>query len=253
LALYPGIVYLTMKGMSKEPGKPALSKDGKWRSFPRIPNLLQYVSTGKYYGRIKVNGKIVRRGLKTDVFTVAKLRLLDYVKTVKNGIGRPKCLTFKEALSLFEQMLSSEVNLKPKTLEYYRGCVTKIRETWPGIESRELDEISVEECRKWAKQLSEQISGTFFNHLIRLFRKIIELGIEKHVQEGGGLVKNPAKVLRRVRVKREEPILPNREQFKTLLAEIRKGSSLKGTPVSELIPFEGNARAPGSDANPRFS
>ncbi|MHC1764541.1 MAG: hypothetical protein AB9869_09565 [Verrucomicrobiia bacterium] len=98
--------------MNKEAGKPPISKDGKWRSFPRIPNLLQYVSTAQYYGRIKVNGKIVRRRLETDVFTVAKLRLLDYVKTVKDEMGRPECLTFREALSLFEQMLASEVDLK---------------------------------------------------------------------------------------------------------------------------------------------
>jgi hypothetical protein len=32
-----------------------LSKDGRWRSFPRVPHLLQYVSNGNYYGRIKLN------------------------------------------------------------------------------------------------------------------------------------------------------------------------------------------------------
>jgi len=42
-----------------------LSKDGKWRSFPKVPHLLQYVSNGNYYGRIKVNGKIIRESLNT--------------------------------------------------------------------------------------------------------------------------------------------------------------------------------------------
>ena len=36
------------------------SKDGQWRSFPRVPNLLQYVSNGNYYGRMKVDGKLIR-------------------------------------------------------------------------------------------------------------------------------------------------------------------------------------------------
>src|SRR5687767_1582345 len=38
-----------------------LSKDGKWRLFPSDNHLLQYVSTGTYFGRVKVGGKTIRR------------------------------------------------------------------------------------------------------------------------------------------------------------------------------------------------
>lgn len=50
------------------PGKriESLSKDGKWRSFPKVPNLLQYVSSEKYYARIKVDGKLIRQCLGTE-------------------------------------------------------------------------------------------------------------------------------------------------------------------------------------------
>jgi len=37
-----------------------LSPDGKWRSFPKVPNLLPYVSNSNYYGRIKVGRKLIR-------------------------------------------------------------------------------------------------------------------------------------------------------------------------------------------------
>ena len=37
-----------------------LSKDGQWRSFPKVPHLLQYVSNGIYYARIKANRKRIR-------------------------------------------------------------------------------------------------------------------------------------------------------------------------------------------------
>jgi hypothetical protein len=43
-----------------------LSRDGKWRSFPRVPHLLQYVSNGNYYGRIQTGGKLIRESLKTE-------------------------------------------------------------------------------------------------------------------------------------------------------------------------------------------
>lgn len=55
------------------------SPDGKWRSFPKVPNLLQYVSTALYFARVKVNGKLIRRGLNTKVFEDAKLLLHDFL------------------------------------------------------------------------------------------------------------------------------------------------------------------------------
>ena len=53
----------------KETRSSKLSKDGKWRSFPKVPHLLQYVSSGQYFGRIKINGKVIRQTLETDVWT----------------------------------------------------------------------------------------------------------------------------------------------------------------------------------------
>jgi hypothetical protein len=38
------------------------------------------VSSGIYYARIKVNGKLIRQSLKTNVFTTAKTKLLDFLK-----------------------------------------------------------------------------------------------------------------------------------------------------------------------------
>jgi hypothetical protein len=51
-----------------------LSKDGKWRSFPRVPHWLQYVSSGTYFARIKIKGKLIRESLGTTVWTNAQLK-----------------------------------------------------------------------------------------------------------------------------------------------------------------------------------
>ena len=68
-------------GRDTKPVKPKhdanLSPDGKWRSFPKVPNLVQYVSTGTYFGRVKIEGKTFRESLNTNVFTTAKLLLGD--------------------------------------------------------------------------------------------------------------------------------------------------------------------------------
>jgi hypothetical protein len=83
-----------------------LSKDGKWRSIPKVPNLLQYVSTGTFYGRVTVDGKIYRESLDTTVYSVAKQQLPDFVKEKlrkKRQVGAPA--TFSEARKLYEQDL----------------------------------------------------------------------------------------------------------------------------------------------------
>lgn len=60
------------KGVPKTNRNDNLSADGKWRSFPKVPNLLQYIVAGTYYARCKVKGKPVRAALDTDVFTTAR-------------------------------------------------------------------------------------------------------------------------------------------------------------------------------------
>jgi hypothetical protein len=62
-----------------------VSKDGAWRSFPKVPCLLQYVSNGNYYARTRVNGKLIRESLRTDVWSTAKLRLADFQKKQQEG------------------------------------------------------------------------------------------------------------------------------------------------------------------------
>src|SRR5437016_12066992 len=60
--------------------KERLSPDGKWKSFPKVSHLLQYVSTGVYFARVKVNGKLIRQSLETVVYSDALLKLPDFLK-----------------------------------------------------------------------------------------------------------------------------------------------------------------------------
>ena len=54
----------------KQPGarkrEEHLSNDGKWRSFPKVPHLLQYVISGNYFGKVKINGKTIRESLQDN-------------------------------------------------------------------------------------------------------------------------------------------------------------------------------------------
>jgi hypothetical protein len=56
------------------------SQDGKWRSFPRVPHLLQYISSGTYFARIKIKGKFIRESLGTTVYQIVVASSLSLVE-----------------------------------------------------------------------------------------------------------------------------------------------------------------------------
>jgi integrase len=213
-----------------------LSKDAQWRSFPKVSNLLQYVPNGNYYARIKVHGKVIRRSLDTNVFTTAKLRLLDFLREQKQHVEKvPQALTFREARELFEQRLANNPAAQARTKEYRLLCLEKLKSTWPGIDDRKVNEITGDECRDWAARLG--ISGHYYNNTIGTLRQILDLAVREHKQRGHASFDNPASEIPRVRVTQKHLVLPEPDQFKALVDEIRTGSSGWGSRVAEFVQF----------------
>ncbi|MGI8964687.1 MAG: hypothetical protein ACR2H1_01215 [Limisphaerales bacterium] len=83
---------------ANKPDEPSL-----WQKTP-VANLVRYVPSGIYFARRHVNGKLIRKALKTDRISVAKLRLNDLIKEERQKAGATKAvakgkMTFKDALS----------------------------------------------------------------------------------------------------------------------------------------------------------
>ena len=72
-----------MKQKAADPGE-----DGKSKLWQKTPyaNLLRYLPNGMYFYRIRVRGRLIRRSLKTDVLSVAKLRLTDEEKKHRQAV-----------------------------------------------------------------------------------------------------------------------------------------------------------------------
>jgi hypothetical protein len=51
----------TTTGAKARKERRRLSKDGKWRSFPKVPGLVPYVRSGAYSGKITIQGKQIRQ------------------------------------------------------------------------------------------------------------------------------------------------------------------------------------------------
>jgi site-specific recombinase XerD len=237
---------------------PHLSSDGKWRSFPKVPNLLQYVIAGTYYARCKVNGKPVRASLETDVFSTAKLRLPDKIKELR----KPKAIvgTFGEGRLKYEAESKNGytskknrfVKLAPLSITYRLRCLEMLRrslvetlfhpsKTWKELSATarqdgfdKLDgmnarEFTKEQCQSWQARFSEY-APSVFNNTVNTFRRVLELAGVLHDD-------NPAfKIGRRDIV--EKPIrLPRAEQFDRIIELVGTSGAAQANDCADLIQF----------------
>ena len=171
------------------------SKSGPWQKT-HYSNLLRYKSSGTYFARIRINGKLIRRSLKTTALSVAKLRLGDLEKgerqtaeiQISSVDGRRR---FGDALAVYEQRLQGDISIKPRTREYHQQRTKALIASWPELKQAEVRNITKAECLNWAARCSKKRSpdgspkarsATAFNHTVGIFRQILEIGIEAAVR-----------------------------------------------------------------------
>jgi hypothetical protein len=97
--------------------EPEADKDPDWQPA-QYANLIRYVPSGKYYARVRVRGKLIRKSVKTTKISVAKLRLSDLEKTERQNAENQTAatdgkLTFGRAvvLQLQRGLSPAKVNL----------------------------------------------------------------------------------------------------------------------------------------------
>ncbi len=200
-------------------------------------NLVRYVPSGKYFARVRVKGKLIRRSLKTDVLSVAKLRLDDLQKKERTLAeaedriqnGRMK---FSEAATLVEQSIAANASLKPRTKAYYKERLVQLYKTWPGLAERLVRSVSARECEAWATKFRSNNSPTNYNHTASLLRRVFEKGIEF-----GASYVNPAEKLSHAKEKSKELQLPEPRHFTGLIAHIERARNGYDAPSANLVKF----------------
>jgi integrase len=220
----------TKSPQSKTKGDDNLSPDGKWRSFSKVPNLLQYVSTGVYFGRVKINGKIYRESLKTDVFTTAKLRLPDFIKKKRKLAAKPILGTFAAARVLYENEMETAHDRKETAKIYRRKCIAALLKSWPELDALAPEKITEANCRTWATKFAADYSASVFNNTLSTLRMILE-------RAGIGIDDNPAHKVNRLGIKPKELHLPEPDQFNEILRIVESSGAGQAKPCANFIRF----------------
>ena len=254
-----------------------------------VTNLVRAADSSVYYARAKVRGKLIWRSLETETFSVAKLRLPDTLKELRDAAPaeikmEPK-ITFGQVVELYKTSVNENARLKPRAKEFRLRSEFTFRRTWPDVFEIELRRVTPEACKAWLTKfengasrykapLAKSItragnSPTTVNAAIAFLRHVFAIGIK-----GGILYQNPAIQLQKKKPNRKLLRLPNKTQFTAIVSTIRsvpgwgrktgdlvEGLAYSGARIGELrrltwghIDFEkGTLLIPGekTDAAPR--
>jgi len=217
-----------------------ISTDGKWKSFLSHAGLMQYLPSGIYFARVKVNGTVKRASLDTDVFTTAKDRLAAKVKELREPAA--ECGTFAEARLAYLADIDNDHALAPETKRYWRYRVDALLKSWPGLDEMKLTKITEPLCRAWGKRFSDKFDAVNFNNTLGALRNILKRG-------GLGHDKNPAMNLKRLGAKPKELTLPEPEQFDAIVKTIETAGARQSKDCAALVRFLAFSGCRISEAN----
>ena len=225
-----------MKASKLEPAVVKAAIRTNWVKTP-VANLVRYRPSGIYFARARIRGKLFRQSLKTDLMSVAKLRLRDFTKERQEELGDDAAvlsgkMTVADAAAVFRQRLEARQDITEGAKLYRRKCLAALLKSWPELETKPMSKVSKDECLNWANAFAENYSTSVYNNTVGTLRMILAIGIEK-----GARAQNPAQFITKKRVLQRELILPSPEQFEQLVSRIEGAGAGCSRYCADLVRF----------------
>jgi integrase len=206
--------------------------DTYWAKTP-YPNLIRYKPSGTYFGRVRVNGKLIRRSLETHVLTVARLKLSDFLQDHRRlAVNKGQSVKGEVIIEMLKKEIEGDHNNKPRTKLYKQEVLAALKKTWPELYSTDIAKTNRKDCNEWAVRYGKSYSATRFNGALGVVRRIFDIAVEQ-----GYRVDNPAKSVNRHKVKPKELHLPSQEQFHEMAKHIETSGAGQAKDCANLFRF----------------
>ncbi len=208
----------------------------QWKKTPAA-NLVRYEPSGIYFARVRVGGKLIRQSLKTDVLSVAHLRLGDLVKAEREHLearteaGRGK-LTFEQAVEIYRKQVVDHPKLKPSAKLYRQKSIDALVKTWPCPTSIEARKISEKVCQEWAAAFVTKYSPSVYNNTVGTLRQILGIAVSAGARYG-----NPALGIKKARITLKTLKLPEQAQFREFVQKIEGAGAWCSQDCADLVRF----------------
>lgn len=207
--------------------------------FHRVAeNLYRLEQSGGYYALIKRGDKQFRRSLRTKDRKLAERRLAEFRQQVGNlTISDDTRLPFEEIAKRW--LASTAYALKPSSILRRETC---IRNLAPYFGDLAVRNIRPHHCERWLTDRANQIAPQTMVHELDTMRLTFAYAI-RH----GLMLSNPVEGIKRRKIAPKPIEIPSREQFKALVAAIRKSDgrldsqrkAKAGADLVELLAYSG--------------
>lgn len=211
-------------------------KQQQWQKSP-VSNLVRYIPSGIYFARVRSGGKLIRRSLKTDKLSVARLRLGDFVNELRfsledcEGILTGK-MTFGDAATIYRQQVEKHTTLKASAKIYRIKTIEALLRSWPALEKTDVSRITKHDCLEWASSFAGTYSPSVFNNTVGSLRHIIDIAISSGARYG-----NPASAIKKARIKAKILTLPEPNQFTRFVEEMESAGGGRSQRCADLVRF----------------
>jgi integrase len=201
-----------------------------------------------------VNGKQKWKSLRTDVFSVAKLRLSDFEREVRargvvaaaEGAATGSSQTnVGHFITQFLERTKTNPSLAAATKARREVSVKALLKTWPGLPSLDARRLTPNECKQWAvkalregtgfvapnaKTVRKGMSPSAFNKCVEVLRAVFEIA-----REQGVAYLNPADSLTRATLNKKQLELPTREQFNAIVKSISDAGARQSKDCADMV------------------
>ncbi|HNQ89976.1 MAG TPA: site-specific integrase [Verrucomicrobiota bacterium] len=214
-----------------KPGKPSF-----WQST-RHAFLIRHRNSRSLYLNVRLNGRLIRKSLKTKSITVGRLRLAKELGAIRQAAARRsdldagRKLTLCDCIALYRERVEASATLKPATRKFYREVLVEIERTFdrPG---RDVREIETQDCLTWAGDFARRYNATRYNAAVGILRRLFAVAVEKGLRTS-----NPASSVRKARVRRKELKLPSVATFAALVRNIETAGGRFSHDCADLVRF----------------
>jgi integrase len=173
--------------------------------------LYRYSSNGVYYGRIRVDGKEIKRSLETTDRQIANRELADFKKKQRQLDRSKGKITLAK---ICDQYLATVQHQKPKTIERKTLIVRRIKSDWPTGSLTQVAKIKPTDIKLWLARY--KFGPVSRNHHLDLLKQILQSAVDD-----GIIVASPASGIKRVKLSKPIRKTPTFDEFQAIVESIR--------------------------------
>jgi integrase len=198
-----------MKTTAKPGDKP---QKGEFEKVEGIQCLYRYSSNKVYYALVKHEGKQKRQSLKTVILEEAKRKLRDLQVDLGKVDASQGRLTLEE---LCNRYLATIQNQAPATVRRKTDILNRLKADFPAGKGVQVAKIKPSEVQTWVARYNFGYAS--HNLCVECVRAIFRMAVADKV-----LIASPASELKRKKVTKPVRTTPSFEDFKAIIADVRK-------------------------------